>query len=46
VQKGRQEGMTEAKAIIARNLLSIGIPVEQVAIATQLTLAEIEQLSK
>jgi predicted transposase/invertase (TIGR01784 family) len=45
-QRGKKAGMTEAKAVIARNLLSIGIPIEQVAIATELTLAEIEQLSK
>jgi predicted transposase/invertase (TIGR01784 family) len=46
LQKGRQEGVNEAKAIIARNLLSIGIPVEQVATATELTLKEIQQLTK
>jgi hypothetical protein len=38
--------MTEAKAIIAKNLLSIGIPVEQVAVATELTIQEIQQLTK
>jgi predicted transposase/invertase (TIGR01784 family) len=53
-QEGRKEGITigeqrgskEAKAIVARNLLSIGIPVEQVATATELTLEEIQQLPK
>jgi predicted transposase/invertase (TIGR01784 family) len=45
VQKGRQEGITQAKSIIAKNLLSIGIPVEQVAIATELSLEEIKQIN-
>jgi predicted transposase/invertase (TIGR01784 family) len=43
---GEQRGSKEAKTIIARNLLSIGIPVEQVAIATELTIQEIQQLTK
>jgi hypothetical protein len=34
LEEGVQKGITEAKAIIARNLLSIGIPIEQVAIAS------------
>jgi predicted transposase/invertase (TIGR01784 family) len=45
-ESGRKEGMTEAKATIARNLLCIGIPVEQVAVATELTIEEIQLLTK
>jgi predicted transposase/invertase (TIGR01784 family) len=43
-QKGRQDGIIEAKALIAKNMLSIGISIEQVATATELSIEEIEKL--
>jgi predicted transposase/invertase (TIGR01784 family) len=44
IQKGRQEGIVESKIIIAKNLLSLGISLEQVAKATGLSLEEVEKL--
>ncbi len=43
-QEGRQEGIVESKIIIAKNLLSLGISLEQVATATGLSLEEVEKL--
>ena len=43
-QEGRQEGIIESKIIIAKNLLSLGISLEQVATATGLSLEEVEKL--
>ena len=48
VQEGMREGMREgerkAKLETARNLLEMGTPVEHIAKATKLTIAEIEEL--
>ena len=43
-QEGRLEGRLEALKLVAQNLLSIGMSPAQVATATGLTIAEIEQL--
>jgi len=42
-EKGREEGMESAALKIARNMLSIGIPIEQIIQATGLSAGQIEQ---
>ena len=43
--KGRAEGKAESRLEIAKNLLSIQIPYDQIAKATGLSLAEVERLA-
>jgi predicted transposase/invertase (TIGR01784 family) len=43
-EEGREEGRTEEKRVTARKLLAIGLPVEQIAQVTGLSLAEIDRL--
>lgn len=43
LEEGRTEGMEEATLKIARNMLSIGMPIEQIMQATGLSVAQIEQ---
>ena len=43
-EEGREEGHQAEKLAIARNLLKLGLPLDQIAIATGLTLAEIQSL--
>ena len=44
MQKGMQQGMQKGKSEIARNLIEMGMPVNQIAAATGLTHEEIENL--
>ena len=44
--EGRAEGMSQRSQEIARNLLSLGLPVDQITQATGLTEEEIEQLKE
>ena len=44
--EGRAEGMSQRSLEIARNLLSLGLPVDQITQATGLTEEEIELLKK
>ena len=44
IQQGIQKGAAEEKLEIARNLLKINLPLEQISKATGLTIAEIENL--
>ena len=44
--EGRAEGMSQRSLEIARNLLSLGLPVDQIIQATGLTEEEIELLKK
>ena len=44
MQKGMQQGMQKGKSEIARNLIEMGMPVNQIAAATGLTQEEIENL--
>ena len=44
IQQGIQKGAAEEKLEIARNLLKINLPLEQISMATGLTIAEIENL--
>ena len=44
IQKGIRQGATERNIEIARNLLKINLPLEQISKATGLTIAEIERL--
>jgi predicted transposase/invertase (TIGR01784 family) len=43
---GRMEGRTEGISDVARNLIKLGVPVEQILSATQLTYVELERLIK
>ena len=43
-QKGKEEGMNQRSLEIARNLLSLGLPVTQIIQATGLTEEEIKQM--
>lgn len=43
-EEGRQEGIAEGKIEIAQNLLKINLPIDQIAIATGLTVKEVERL--
>ena len=43
-QKGKEEGMNQRSLEIARNLLSLGLPVTQITQATGLTEEEIRQM--
>jgi predicted transposase/invertase (TIGR01784 family) len=43
-ERGRAEGELKEKTKIARNLLSIGLEVEQIAATTSLSIEEIEAL--
>ena len=45
-EEGRAEGMSQRSLEIARNLLSLGLPVDQIIQATGLTEEEIELLKK
>jgi predicted transposase/invertase (TIGR01784 family) len=42
--EGREEGKQEAKLEIARNLLSLGLPVESIAESTGLSVEEVEKM--
>ena len=44
IQQGIQKGVAERNIEIARNLLKINLPLEQISMATGLTIAEIENL--
>ena len=44
--EGKAEGARETSVSVARNLLSLGIPVDKIAQATQLSIQEIESLNK
>ena len=44
IAKRRAEGRAEGKAEVARNLKSIGIPIDQITLATGLSKEEIEKL--
>lgn len=44
--EGRAEGAKETSISVARNLLSLGIPVDKIAQATLLSIEEIESLSE
>ncbi len=45
-QKGREEGIKEGKIKIAENLLKMGLDVEKIAIAAELTVEEVEEIKK
>ena len=45
-EEGRAEGMSQRSLEIARNLLSLGLPVDQITQATGLTKEEIELLKE
>ena len=45
-QKGKEEGMSQRSLEIARNLLSLGLPINQITQATGLTEEEIELLKE
>ena len=45
-EEGRAEGMSQRSLEIARNLLSLGLPVDQITQATGLTEEEIELLKE
>ena len=45
-EEGRAEGMSQRSLVIARNLLSLGLPVDQITQATGLTEEEIELLKE
>ncbi|GHU39625.1 hypothetical protein AGMMS50256_39550 [Betaproteobacteria bacterium] len=44
-ERGRQEGRQEEKQEVARNLLQMNIPLENIVKATGLSLAEVERLA-
>ena len=44
IQIGRAEGLAAGRAEVARNLLKINLPLEQIAAATGLTIHDIEHL--
>ena len=44
IAKGMAKGRAEGKAEVARNLKSIGIPIDQITMATGLSKEEIEKL--
>ena len=44
IQQGIQKGVAEEKLEIARNLLKINLPLDQISKVTGLTIAEIENL--
>ena len=46
IQEGRKEGLKEGRADVARNMLSIGMPLEDFAKVTGLEIKDIEQLKK
>ena len=46
MKKGMKQGMKQRSLEIARNLLSLGLPVDQITQATGLTEEEIKQLKK
>ena len=46
MKKGMEQGMKQRSLEIARNLLSLGLPVDQITQATGLTEEEIQQLKK
>ena len=46
MEKGMKQGMKQRSLEIARNLLSLGLPVDQITQATGLTEEEIKQLKK
>ena len=46
MKKGMKQGMKQRSLEIARNLLSLGLPVDQITQATGLTEEEIQQLKK
>ena len=43
IAKGRTESRREERFSIARNLMSMNLPIEQIVIATGLTREEVEQ---
>ena len=46
IAEGKAEGARETSVSVARNLFSLGIPVDKIAQATQLSIQEIESLNK
>ena len=44
MQKGMQQGMQKGKSEIAKNLIEMGMPVNQIAAATGLSQTEIENI--
>ena len=46
IEEGRKEGLKEGRADVARNLLSIEMPLEDIAKVTGLEIKDIEQLKK
>ncbi len=46
LQEGRQEGMKEGQFTIAKNLLEIHLPLEQIIMATGLSKEEVESIEK
>ena len=44
IEKGKEEGKLEEKREIARNLLKIGLPIDQIVLATDLSKQEIENV--
>ena len=44
--EGRKKGLAEGRAEVAKNLLSLKMPIDKIAEATDLTCEEIEQLNK
>jgi len=46
IEKGRQEGMREGRQAVARKLLNVGLSIEQIAEAAELTEEEVVELKK
>jgi predicted transposase/invertase (TIGR01784 family) len=46
LQKGLQEGVIKGKKTTAKNLLKLGLPIEQVAKAAELSVEEVVQLKR
>ena len=44
MEKGKEQGKKEEKIGIAKNLLSINLPLEQIAVATGLSVDEIKSI--
>lgn len=45
LEEGKQEGRQEGIELVARNLLGLGMTIEQVAIAAELTIDRVNQLT-
>jgi predicted transposase/invertase (TIGR01784 family) len=44
IERGRQQGTEQGKEITARNLLKMGMPVEEIAQATELPIEKVMQM--